>query len=495
MSVPDDVLFLPIAELSRRIRAGDLSPVDLAQAFLDRIARWQPVVNAFVTVTPDRALADARAAQQDLAAGRWRGPLHGIPYALADTIDTAGIRTTRGAAPFADRVPDEDATVVARLGDAGAVLLGKLSTIELGGGLGHGTAAAALNGPCKNPWDPSRWAGGPSSGAGAAVAARLAAFAIAADGAGSLAEPAAFCGATALRPTFGAVPRGGAMPLGWTLDRLGPVARSAEDAALVLAAVAGPDPRDPDAVAIPRAVDRVRPALPKGLRVAALPFPAGAPAAKELRDAYDAARSLLRDGGAILDEEPALPPAPARDVARLLLEAEAVNALEDVIRDAAARAALADPSHAARKPDDYLPRASSADYVRAARIRGELQRALASFFVRYDAVLAPGRPAVAPPLGADLRALPAGGPLGDLGQLAGLPEVTAPMGFVSGLPVALELAGPPFDDARVLAAAAWYQARTPFHPQRPPEPAPPPAAAPPAAAAPRQVPPPAVTRR
>jgi aspartyl-tRNA(Asn)/glutamyl-tRNA(Gln) amidotransferase subunit A len=470
-----------VAALSERIRRRELSPVALAEACLERIDRLQPRLGAFVTVTPERALADARAAEAELARGHWRGPLHGVPYGLEDVIDTAGIRTTLGAAPFADRVPERDAVVASRLRDAGAVLVGKLSTIELAGGLGYTSPDAALNGACRNPWDPERWAGGASCGPAAAVGAGLLAFAVAHDTWGSITAPSAFCGVTGLRPTFGVVPRRGALQVAFTVDALGAVSRTAQDCALVLAGVAGPDARDPASAPLPRALDRVRPALPAGLRVAAL---RSGDAPVEERDAVSAARALLAEGGAIV-EDAALPDVPYRHVLELLVAAEAANAFEDLLRSGGTRA-LADPSHRARTAASYVPEGTPADYVRAMRVRAEAQRALARLFERHDLVLAPNRPAPPPPVGARFASPPRTSPeLDAAAALAGLPSVAFPAGLAEGMPLSVQLVGAPFGESRLLSVAAWLQARDAFRVLRPPEaetPAPgepgPPAAAP-----------------
>ncbi len=466
-ALADDVLFSGVAALSRRIQARELSPVALAEAFLARIEALAPRLGCFVTVTPERALADARAAEAELAAGRWRGPLHGVPYGLKDLLDTKGIRTTFGAAPFADRIPERDATVARRLAEAGAVLLGKLSMVELAGGLGYHTGEAALNGPCRTPWDLARWAGGSSSGAGSAVAAGLVPFAIGSETWGSITCPAAFCGVTGLRPTYGVLSRAGAMALSYTLDKLGPMARSAEDCGIVLSVLAGADPRDPSSIAPPPGLSRVRAELPVGIRVAVLDFPAKPEVSAGARRAFADAQAVFRAAGALL--EPArLPDLPFEPVASLLVDAEGANAFEELIRSGRTRL-LADRSHAKKKPEDYLPRANAADYVRAMRVRGEIQRALAGFFARYDLVLAPNLP-YAPPRVEEVfdELFSAPDPLGAAGNAAGLPAIALPMGLVSGLPVSLQLVAPPLEESRLLAAAALFQSRTAHHLARPP---------------------------
>jgi aspartyl-tRNA(Asn)/glutamyl-tRNA(Gln) amidotransferase subunit A len=465
VALSEDVLFSGVAALSRGIRERQLSPVELAEAFLARIDALAPRLGCFVTVTAERALADARAAEADLAAGRWRGPLHGVPYGLKDLVDTRGIRTTFGAAPFAERVPEQDATVAARLQAAGAVLLGKLSMIELGGGLGYHTAAASLNGPCRTPWDLERWAGGSSSGPGAAVAAGLVPFAIGSETQGSITCPAAFCGVTGLRPSYGVLSRHGVMALSYTLDKLGPMAGSAEDCGIVLTTLGGADPKDPGSVPLPK-LGRVHPRIPDGLRIGVLGMPAKPAVDPAAAEAFERAQGTFREAGAILAPA-ALPELPWELLAHVFIQAEAANAFEELIRSGRTRL-LADPSHQARRPEDYLPAASAADYVRALRLRAEGQRALAELFRRHDLLLAPNLPYPPPRVNESLDALGEfRDPLGAAGNLAGLPAIALPMGFVRGLPVSLQLVAPPFEEARLLAAAALFQARTAHHLARP----------------------------
>ncbi len=467
--LPDDVLFSGVAALSEQLRTRQLSPVALTESFLARLQRYGPRLGAVITLTAEKALEQARAAEAELARGAWRGPLHGIPYGLKDLVDTKGISTTWGARPFAGRVPTEDATVVTRLDAAGAVLCAKLSMIELAGGLGYHTGQASMIGPCRTPWDLTRWAGGSSSGSAAAVAAGLVPFAIGSETWGSITCPAAFCGVTGLRPTYGVLSRFGAMPLSFTLDKLGPLTRSAQDAALVLAALAGEDPRDPSSIQAPPALARVRAELTPGLRVAVLGFegiPAAGLAAGAVA-AFERVQGLLREGGALL--EPAtLPDLPWEPLTLVFLEAEAASVFEELIRSGRTRE-LADASHQARSPDDYLPRATSTDYVRAMRVRGEAQRAMARFFERYDLVLAPNVPVAAPRVEEDFdERLSYPDPLGAAGNLCGLPALALPVGFGDGLPVSAQLVGPPLSEARLLSAAAWLQRRTDYHLARPP---------------------------
>ena len=243
--VPEDGFEMPVAALGRALRDGSLSPVELAEAALQRIEALDGQVRAFVTITRERALDDARLAEQELRAGNDRGPLHGIPLVLKDLVATRGIRTTAGSQVLADYIPDEDAEVAARLTAAGVVLLGKTNT--------HEFAYGTFTRPTANPWDLERIPGGSSGGSAAALAARMCWLAIGTDTGGSIRIPAACCGVTGLKPTYGLVSAYGIIPLSWSLDHPGPLARSAEDCAIMLDALVGYDPRDPASLPNPAA--------------------------------------------------------------------------------------------------------------------------------------------------------------------------------------------------------------------------------------------------
>jgi aspartyl-tRNA(Asn)/glutamyl-tRNA(Gln) amidotransferase subunit A len=301
------------------------------------------------------------------------------------------------------------------------------------------------------------------------VAAGLVPFAIGSETWGSITCPAAFCGVTGLRPTYGVLSRFGAMPLSFTLDKLGPLARSAVDCGLVLSALAGEDARDPSSIPAPPALPRVRAELTAGLRVGVLGFedvpPALVPPGTVA--AFERVQALLREGGALL-EPAALPALPWEPLTTVFLEAEAASAFEALIRSGRTRE-LADASHRTRTPEDYLPKASSTDYVRAMRVRGEAVRAMGRFFERYDVVLAPNLPVAAPRVEENFDAtLNYPDLLGAAGNVCGLPALALPMGFVQGLPISLQLVGPPLAEARLLSAGAWLQGRTDYHLARPP---------------------------
>src|SRR5437879_1891141 len=246
----EDILFLSASDLGKRVRSRQLSPVELTESYLERSRTIGAKLNAYATLTPDLALKQAHAAEKEIAAGKYRGPLHGIPYAAKDLLAVKGYPTTWGARPYEKQTLDYDATVVRKLQDAGAVLIGKAAMIELAGGLGYRYASASASGAAKNPWNEDYWTCGSSSGSAAVVAGGLAAFAIGTETWGSIICPSAFCGVSGLRPTYGRVSRYGAMALAPSMDKIGPMARSAEDCARIFAAIAGHDPKDRGTVPI-----------------------------------------------------------------------------------------------------------------------------------------------------------------------------------------------------------------------------------------------------
>src|SRR5437016_2311112 len=322
--------YATIDELGAMLRSGQTTSVELTSLYLDRLERFGPKLNAVVTITRERAMAEAKRADADLAAGNHRNrPLLGIPYGVKDLLATKGIPTTYGAEPFRKQIFDYDATVVERLTKAGAVLVAKLAMIELAGGFGYNNADASFTGPARTPWNLDFWSGGSSSGPGAAVGAGLVPFAIGSETSGSILTPAAYCGITGLRPTYGLVSRHGAMALSWTMDKLGPMARSAEDCALVLAAIAGRDALDPSSVARgfrapgpePKRHGRFRIGVPRGVIDAVQ---------GEVAENFTVALDVVR---AIADIVPdvELPDLPFGVVGGTIIAAEGLSAFDDLI--------------------------------------------------------------------------------------------------------------------------------------------------------------------
>ena len=475
--IGEDVLFSGIREIGAHLRARRLSAVDLTEMSLRRLETIGPKLGAVVTVTRERALAQAHRANQELLAGRDRGPLHGIPYGAKDLLATKGIPTTWGAEPLRDQVFDHDATVVERLEEAGAVLVAKLAMVELAGGLGYNNPDASFTGPGRTPWNPDYWSGGSSSGSAAAVAAGLVAFAIGSETSGSILTPAAFCGVTGLRPTYGLVSRHGAMALCWTLDKLGPLARSADDCGLVLSAIAGHDPRDPTTGESFR--HRERPARRgrpgQRFRVGVLRH-ATAGAAPDVEARFGEALSALRDV-ADLEEDVPFPDLPYREAVGTIVDAEGAAALRDLIESGKVKR-LRD---AADRVGGYaMMMTRAADYLDAMRSRVAMRAELDHLLSRYDALVVPTRAGLAPPIGRDLDSPVPGTkpPAPDAprppatipaGNLAGLPAVALPMGFGRDrLPTSLQLLGRAFSEETLLALAVAYQEMTDWHRQRPP---------------------------
>jgi aspartyl-tRNA(Asn)/glutamyl-tRNA(Gln) amidotransferase subunit A len=447
--IGDEVLFSTVVELSQRIRRRELSPVALTEAYLDRIRRWNGRLNAFARVTPELALSQARQAEAEIRRGRWRGPLHGIPYGAKDLFATAGIPTEWGAAPMRGQTPSQDATVVVRLRDAGAVLLGKLAMVEFAGGLGYRYANASVSGPGRNPWNPQRWTGGSSSGSGAAVAGGLAAFALGTETWGSILCPAAFCGLVGVRPTYGRVSRAGAMACSWTFDKVGPLARSAADCRLVLQAIAGHDPLDPtssnEPVRLGLGAGRARSAL----RGALIPLDFSKGKEPQARSAFDGAVKELRAMGVSL-EEAKLPEFPAAEVASLLITAEAVSAFDKYFDDGSVRK-LRDPY--APHQREIASAITGADVMKAWRMRRVLQEKVADFFADYDVIVTPNFITQAPPVDRDLNDTLSGysDPVGAVGNACGLPAIALPSGLGKDrLPLGFQIVAAPFEEATLL---------------------------------------------
>src|SRR5215469_9781398 len=289
-----DVFFSTIGELNARLVAKEISAVELARAFVERLQQLGPRYNALALGLRPEAIRKAEAVDKEIKRGRLHGPLQGIPYGVKDLLSYAGQPTTWGAKPYAAQVFDYNATVVDKLLGVGAVITGKLSMVELAGGGGYRFASASLTGPGLNPWDRTRWSGGSSSGSAAAVAAGLVTFAIGSETSGSIVTPASFCGVTALRPTYGLVSRHGAMALSWTLDKLGPFAHSAEDCGLILQVIAGKDSSDPGSAGKSFYYTPQYAREMKSVRIGYAPVDFAEWAAPATRPAFDAALGVLK---------------------------------------------------------------------------------------------------------------------------------------------------------------------------------------------------------
>lgn len=457
LPVATDVTGMTLQQAAAALRSKTVSPVELTRACLARIEAQNPQLNAFITVTAERALAQAQALEQELVRGHSRGPLHGIPLALKDNIDTAGIRTTAAARAFADRVPASNAEVVRRLDDAGAIVLGKLNMDECAYGV---TSDTGHFGAVHNPWQAGYTAGGSSGGPAAAVAARLCYGAIGTDTGGSIRQPAAFCGLTGLKPSYGLVSTRGVIPLAWSLDHVGPLCRTAGDAAVLLQAIAGFDPQDPASIEAPP-VDFVR-ALARDTRQLRIGRPRNLyfdTLDPEVERAVTTAIAVLRDLTAgIRDVD--LP-----DVPRLSLMFVEANAYFS----AALQASPDGFSAGVRALIGMGGRISAADYAGAKQRLEVSRRTVRQVFNDVDVIVTPTTPDLPGRLGGGSDAAPQRGPPLSARNttpfnIYGLPTVSVNCGFSkSGLPIGLQISGPPLGDATVLALAHAYQRRTDWH--------------------------------
>ena len=459
----DDLFFATIPELNAKLKTREISAVELTKLFSQRLEALGPQYNALALALTKDALKKAKDVDADIKRERFRGPLQGIPFGAKDLLSYAKYPTTWGAKPYASQVFDYTATALAKLDKTGALLIGKLAMVELAGGGGYRIAGASMFGPGLNPWNKDYWSGGSSSGPGSAVAAGLVPFALGSETSGSIITPSAFCGVTGLRPTYGLVSRYGAMPLAWTLDKIGPMCRSAEDCGMVLDAISGGDSKDPGSAKKSFYYTPEYHRDFKALRIgfAAADFSEGAdPAA---RPAFEQALSVLRGMG-LNFAETKLPEFPYGALVNMISHTEGASVFEPMIVSGRVDQ-LADPKQAAGlRAGLQIP---ARDYLRAQRVRTLVQEAFHKLFADLDVLVAPARygPAsrISEPL--DAAGMP---PLIPAGNLAGLPALSFPCGFASGLPVALQICGPPFSENQLIAIAREYQTRTDWHRKRPP---------------------------
>ena len=471
-----ETLYAPVSELAAQIRARRLSPVELTEAYLQRLETVGRRLNAVAYLMRETALKEARAAEDEIKRGRYRGPLHGIPYGVKDLCATREAPTTWGATPFRDQRFDYDATVVTRLREAGAVLVAKLAMIELAGGMGYNQADASWTGACRTPWNTGFWSGGSSSGPGAVTASGCVAFSIGSETSGSIITPAAFCGLSGLRPTYGAVSRHGAMALSWTLDKLGPMCRSAQDAGLVLAAMAGRDPLDPTSRAsdaLPRYSKEGRLLNPRRerrlLRVGVLKD-SYEKAQPEVNKNFLASLEVLKRTASV-EMDVKLPDFPYGPSVGTIVDAEGASAFRELIESGRV-AELASPE--GRVGGFAASLVTAVDYLHAMRLRAPMRRAWAEMFKKVDVLAAPSRATVSYPVDKTFdKAYPGIGASSPIGasNLVGVPAVSVPNGFGrNGLPTGIQLVGPAWGERELLELTVAYQSATDWHTRRPPEP-------------------------
>ena len=461
---PTELHWLTIADAARLIESRRLSPLELTDALLARTDALDPQLNAFLLPTPEKARGQAKAAEREIMAGRYRGPLHGIPFGLKDIYATAGIRTTSHSKICENLVPTEDATTVAKLYQAGGVLLGKLATHEFA----HGGPSFDLPWPpARNPWNRDHFTGGSSSGAGAAVAAGFVPGALGSDTGGSIRGPAALCGIVGLKPTYGLVSRAGVYANSFTFDHAGPMTWTVEDCAILLQAIAGYDPKDP--ASANRPIPDYRGALTgdiRGLGIGIVQhlYEDDITAAPEVRAALEEAYAVFRSLGATLEDVRIRPAADYYAVKITIAESEQYAIHEEELRT--------------RPGDfgaDFLGRAlpavlySGTDYVQAQRERRLMLAQMTPIYEKFDVLVTPTAPAPAPRLGT-WRTISfwQNSSLTTPFNVTAGPALAQCMGFTPiGLPLSLQLAGHPFDEATVLRAAHAYETATNWRSRRP----------------------------
>jgi aspartyl-tRNA(Asn)/glutamyl-tRNA(Gln) amidotransferase subunit A len=456
-----DLTRLSIREAADLIHKKKISPVELTTACLARIDKLNPVLNAFITVTAESALAQARAAEAEVKAGKWRGPLHGIPIALKDLFDTAGVKTTAASGVFKDRIPQEDAEVVRRLKNAGAVLLGKTNMHEFAFG---GSSVVSYFGAVHNPWEPSHIAGGSSGGSAAALAAELCYGALGSDTAGSVRLPAADCGIVGLKPTYGLVSIRGVIPLSWSLDHVGPMTRTVADNAVLLQAIAGYDPQDTtsEEMKVPDYAQALQPSV-KSLRI-------GTPRDFFFADLHPEVEAATKDALAVLGKLTA----GIRDVP---LAANTMESLRDVVRVAEAFAYHRE--FVAKTPELYQPltlrriragaEVTASAYIEARRELAQVRRTAGKIFESVDALVTPTIP-IPPPAISDPKVddiLPTVRNTSAF-NVYGWPAISIPCGFTrEGLPLGLQIIGPSRGESTVFQLAYAYEQATDWRKRRP----------------------------
>lgn len=454
-----DLSSLTLKAASDLLRRKAASPVELTQACLNRIDRYNSTLKAFITVTGDQALKTAREMESEQRHGKWRGPLHGVPIALKDNIDTAGVRTTAASELFKDRVPSEDAEVVHRLKTAGAIILGKLNLHEFAYG---GTSDVSYFGAVHNPWALDHISGGSSGGSAVATAADLCYGSLGTDTAGSVRIPSSYCGVVGFKPTYGRVSLRGVIPLSWTLDHCGPICKTVEDSALMLQAIAGYDPMDPATVAVSV------PDYGRGLQMEASKFRLGVPRSPffenlhpEVAEAVETAIGVLRKITKSVAEVKVPQPAP------MLLPITGTEAYAYHSKWIAESPSLYQPFTRDRIIQ-FAAGVKASDYAEDIRQTNLLRREIVKVFSNVDLVITPTMPRPAETFAESKNFDPLGIQNTSPFDIFGLPAISVPCGFTSsGLPIGLQIAGGPWAESTVLALAHAYERETEWHKRHP----------------------------
>lgn len=460
IKLDESMAFATVFDLAAGLRGGQFTAVELAEFYLERLAKIGPKLNCVATLTRETALRQAAEADKRLKSGVPIGPLDGIPYGAKDLLSAAGYPTSNGCAPYVKRILNQDATVIRRLQAAGAVLVAKLAMVECAGGLGYRQANASAFGPGLTPYDTRRWSGGSSSGSGSAVAAGLVPFAIGSETWGSITTPASYCGLTGLRPTYGRVSRAGAFALSYSLDKIGPMARTAAETELVLKVIAGADADDISAIDRPwLGAD-----LPASHRFKLAVLKDGvARAQPEVKANFEKALEVFRQVADV--EEIDLPAGPYADVLLTILAAESSSAFEELVDSGLVQQVTAPEDKIGGYADRTVP---AMDYLRAMRLRGPLCKTFDEYMKRFDAVLTVPTAGTAPLISKDFGSGFSNKSLGGPGNLCGSPALVMPTGLdTQGLPTAIQLDARVGNEMVLARLGRYFQGNTAWHLQKP----------------------------
>ena len=468
----NEIPFLSATELADLLKAGEVSPVEATEAYLSRIEQVDPALNSYITVTAEQARADARQAESEIAAGKYRGPLHGVPVAVKDQFCTEGVLTTGGSSILEDYVPEYDATVMAKLKEAGAVLLGKLNMSEFA----MGDAFHHPYGRPRNPWDLSRNPGTSSSGSGAATAAFLCATSLGEDTGGSIRGPAAFCGLVGIRPTWGLVSRHGMLASTWSMDAAGPISRTVKDCAVTLQAIAGHDPNDSYTrnAPVPNYLDGIEAGI-QGLRVGVISDRVNADSVEpDTRDAVNAAVAHLGELGAAIEDVSIPMMAQSAAISTTLIYVDATSVHRRGLQEHPEKY---DYNNRVRLMTGAIIPAQA--HQKASRLRHIFRQHILDALDRFDVLILPTSSVQATPIPTEagmakngkqdfINMLEGRRTYTTPSNLAGVPGLSINCGFTSdGLPVGLQMVGRPYDESTLFRAAYAYEQATEWHTRRP----------------------------
>lgn len=457
-----ELLFKTLPELGKLLKSKKLSPVELTKNYLQAIDKYSPKLNAFATVTADLAIKEARLAENEIMNGNYRSKVHGIPYAAKDLFAVKNYPTNWGSHIYSNQIFDYDAEVIKRLRSAGAILIGKAAMSELAGG----PPFASATGACRTPWDLKRWAGGSSSGSAAAVAAGLCAFSLGTETWGSIMTPSSFCGISGLRPTFGRIPRTGTMPLSWTMDKIGVMARTAEDCAIVFDLIHGSATDDPFSIDAPFSFSKRK--LNEKISKLKLCF-VNEDYEKfgdvEVGKAFYKALEIFKSFG-IQIEEIQLPEHQYEAIATTIITVEEASIFESLVRSGRVKD-LIDPDRRGEILAGQM--ITAVDYLKCMRLRTMIQSDFKNIFRNYDAILGSSTLTTAPPIETKISEIFKGGNIIEAAEnLLGIPAISIPCGFdKNNLPIGFKIIGSYFNEKTILEIATAFQNATDYHKKYP----------------------------